>query len=154
MIGLSLRLALALGLHLRNEDPAVEESRKDTLVQTWWSLHSIECLLSTVTGRPPAIASDYCTVPLPYSSLGEHGKSQSTSERAPFGSEGDASPQARDRSNDSESNEHIPNIVHYRVSCIKISFIAQKALLQLYSPQTAAQSWKVCPLLSIFRYVV
>ncbi|KAH9869710.1 hypothetical protein IAQ61_006922 [Plenodomus lingam] len=44
MIGLSMRLAMALGLHLRNEDPTQNDAKREPLIQTWWCLHSIECL--------------------------------------------------------------------------------------------------------------
>lgn len=36
MIGIAIRFALSLGLHLRNEDPSIEDSKKETLVRTWY----------------------------------------------------------------------------------------------------------------------
>ncbi|KAF2844188.1 hypothetical protein T440DRAFT_484375 [Plenodomus tracheiphilus IPT5] len=65
MIGLSIRFALALGLHLRNEDPTLDDTKRERLVQTWWCLHSIECLVCSITGRPSVIASEDCTISLP-----------------------------------------------------------------------------------------
>ncbi|PSN58989.1 hypothetical protein BS50DRAFT_289239 [Corynespora cassiicola Philippines] len=35
------------------------------LVHIWWGLHSLECLLSAVTGRPSIIVHSRCSVPLP-----------------------------------------------------------------------------------------
>ena len=99
MIGLSLRLALTLGLHLRNEDSALGEPGKEALIHTWWSLHSIECLLSSVTGRPPAIAFEYCTVPLPRILPGVSQNSSGTSRRASYRRTGDESRQAGGSSN-------------------------------------------------------
>lgn len=146
MIGLSLRLALALGMHLRNEDPTISESRRETLVHTWWSLNSIECLLSTVTGRPPAIAFDYHTVPLPYgahSAQDERRKSRSASSRSRSGRDGDSSSQAMDKKNDTGSGGRISATELYHISRIKLSLIAQETLFHLYSPQAATRSWKV-----------
>ena len=56
---------MSLGLHLRNEVPGVDASRKETLENMWWSLHSIETLVSSITGRPPTISIEDTTVPLP-----------------------------------------------------------------------------------------
>lgn len=143
MVGISIRLALALGLHLRNENPSASEASKETLIHAWWSLHSIECLVSTITGRPPVIAFEDCTVPLPHSLPGEqaHGgdaardaskrradhKSSRTS-RGDDISEGDQLQMTRSQA----------HFVH-----IRILLMAQKALLELYSPRTASKSWKV-----------
>ncbi|KAF2462958.1 C6 transcription factor-like protein [Lindgomyces ingoldianus] len=65
MIGLALRFAYALGLHVRNEDPSASPMKKETLVRIWWSLFSLERLLSAITGRPSIIVDSNCSVPLP-----------------------------------------------------------------------------------------
>ncbi|KAH7091380.1 fungal-specific transcription factor domain-containing protein [Paraphoma chrysanthemicola] len=142
MIGVSIRLALALGLHLRNEDPAAGESRKEALVHTWWNLHSIECLVSTITGRPPVIAFEDCTVPLPRSFPGEHHESPRASRQASRRRTEYTSPQSSTPSLASDSSKHVPPFGHYLIGHIKVTLIVQKALLNLYSPRTAAQSWE------------
>jgi hypothetical protein len=145
MIGLSLRLALALGLHLRNENSTMEESRKNTLMHTWWSLHSIECLLSTITGRPPVTTFEYCTVPLPRSSPGQHQRSPDSSRRESLRRTGCESPETLGSSNNSEFDKRASTTERYHISRINNSLISQKALLHLYSPLTATQSWEVRP---------
>ncbi|KAF2030932.1 hypothetical protein EK21DRAFT_64343 [Setomelanomma holmii] len=142
MIGVSIRLALALGLHLRNEDPSAEESRKESLIQTWWSLHSIECLVSTITGRPPVIAFEDCTVPLPHSLPGELQQPRPTPRHTSRKRNGHASPQTTGNSVASDTGKHILNSGRYLIGHIKVTLISQKALLNLYSPRTAAQSWE------------
>lgn len=67
MIGISLRYAQAAGLHLRNEDPTVPIGRKWAMTQMWWALYSIECILTSITGRPRVVECQDCTVP--FSSL-------------------------------------------------------------------------------------
>ena len=79
MIGMSLRSALSVGLHLRNGDASVNQQKREALVRTWWALHSIESALSSITGRPSVIANEHIAVPLP------HNLSRNTNPKAPVG---------------------------------------------------------------------
>lgn len=136
-----MRLALALGLHLRNEDPKATDARKDTLIHTWWSLHSIECLVSTITGRPPVLASEDCTVPLPHSAPGdsfEETERPTSRRRTHYDS-----PRATRSAHSSERGEQQPSQDRYISWHIRITLMSQKALLELYSPRTASRSWEV-----------
>lgn len=139
MIGISLRLALALGLHLRNEDPTLSPSRKETLVQAWWSLHSIECLVSTITGRPPVISFEDCTVPFPHAGSEEY-PTTSTKTAKVFPTSGHTS----SRSESKKPGKQNADSDFLFTSHIGTVAIAQKALLDLYSPRIAAKSWQVC----------
>ncbi|EUC44072.1 hypothetical protein COCMIDRAFT_99156, partial [Bipolaris oryzae ATCC 44560] len=65
LIGVSLRHAIALGLHLRNTAIESVNLGQDTLTHTWWASYCIETLMNTIMGRPPVITDEYCTVPLP-----------------------------------------------------------------------------------------
>jgi hypothetical protein len=144
MIGVSIRLALALGLHLRNEDPEAEESKKESLVRTWWSLHSTECLVSAITGRPPVIAFEDCTVSLPRSLPGEQLDFKDPLKISARRGTGCNSPQTSKGSQTSESGQRDPGRDHYLINHTNITIVSQKALLELYSPRTAAKSWEVC----------
>lgn len=148
MIGFSLRLGLSLGLHLRNEDPGAVESRKSMLAQAWWSLHSIECLISVVTGRPPVLSYEDCTVPLPYSVLKEHRAAQDPSSATTNQkSHSLTSPRTSGPSSETHTefskNQTASVLSRYHAGHISNTLIAQKALLNLYSPRTAAKSWEV-----------
>lgn len=151
MIGISIRLALALGLHLRNEDPGAEESKKELLVRTWWSLHSTECLVSAITGRPPVIAFEDCTVSLPRSFSGKQQDSGDTFRQPARKRTGYNSPQRRRSSNTSEADQQVASQDYYLIGHINITIILQRALLELYSPRTAAASWEVR--ISILFYI-
>ncbi|CAO2653872.1 Nn.00g106050.m01.CDS01 [Neocucurbitaria sp. VM-36] len=142
MIGISMRLALALGLHLRNEDRTMDSVRKESLQNTWWSLHAIECLVSSVTGRPPVIAMEDCTVAFPHITPAG-------------GSSGSTNPKGASRqrtsyntvptptsSSASASDKRPPTDSRYFVTHLNITFISHKVLLSLYSPRTAAHSWQ------------
>jgi hypothetical protein len=137
MIGLSIRLALALGLHLRNEDTSLSDSRREPLVKTWWCLHSIECLVSSITGRPPVIGNEDCTVSLPQQSP-ESPTRQTSRIRTNYGS-----PQTTANNRASESSKRKTDKSHYLHTYITLTIIQQKVLLSLYSPRTAVQSWQV-----------
>lgn len=71
-VGIAVRSAYSLGLHLRNEDPSASLAKRETLSRKWWSLYSLEHLLSTVTGRPSMIAASPCTAPVPGPIRGAH----------------------------------------------------------------------------------
>ncbi|CAI9629556.1 unnamed protein product [Alternaria burnsii] len=136
MIGLSIRLALALGLHLRNEDTSLSDSKREPLVKTWWCLHSIECLVSSITGRPPVIGNEDCTVSLPQQSP-ESPTRQTSRIRTNYGS-----PQTTANSRASESSKRKTDKSHYHHTYITLNLIQQKVLLSLYAPRTAVRSWQ------------
>jgi hypothetical protein len=137
MIGISVRLALALGLHLRNEDTSLSDSRREPLVNTWWCLHSIECLVSAITGRPPVIGNEDCTVPLP-----QHAP-ESPARRTSRMRTNNGSHPTNASNSASESSNRNTDKSHYLNTYISLTIISQKVLLSLYSPRTAAQSWLV-----------
>ncbi|CAN9173970.1 unnamed protein product [Alternaria alternata] len=141
-IGISIRLALALGLHLRNEDSGAEESKKELLVRTWWSLQSTESLVSAITGRPPVIAFEDCTASLPRSPPGEQLNHRDMLRKFARRGTGDDSPHTTTDSYTSESGQQGSGRDCYLINHINITFISQRALLELYSPRTAARSWK------------
>jgi len=65
VVGVALRFATALGLHVRNEDPSASGLKREVLVRIWWSLYYLERQLSIITGRPSVIVDSCCSVPLP-----------------------------------------------------------------------------------------
>jgi hypothetical protein len=65
MVGTAIRLAIALGMHLRNEDENTSPKKKETQIRMWWSLHSLESLLGALTGRPGALPYEDSTVDMP-----------------------------------------------------------------------------------------
>jgi hypothetical protein len=133
LVGISLRLALALGLHLRNEDPTAKESSKESRLRAWWGLHAIESLVSGLTGRPPIISLNDCTVPIPNSLAVRSRLSQANPDKVSR-RHSDKSPKEAQRLTKQE---------YYLVNHINVAIIGQKVLTSLYSPRTAAKSWEV-----------
>jgi hypothetical protein len=115
----------------------LSDSRRELLVKTWWCLHSIECLVSSITGRPPAIGNEDCTVSLPQQPP-ESPTRQTSRIRTNYGS-----PQTTANNRASESSKRKTDKSHYLHTYITLTIIQQKVLLSLYSPRTAVQSWQV-----------
>ncbi|KAF1967985.1 hypothetical protein BU23DRAFT_280974 [Bimuria novae-zelandiae CBS 107.79] len=136
MIGIAIRLALALGLHLRNEDPKTSVTRKETLLRTWWSLHAIECLLSTITGRPCVLAHEDCTVPLPLAFAEEMSRSASSATWDNPSKKQSHSPIPAS-SNNSAQLRRLQEPRTYLDAHLNIGLITQKLMSSLYSPRTA-----------------
>ncbi|KAJ6120982.1 hypothetical protein N7523_005262 [Penicillium sp. IBT 18751x] len=65
LCGSAVRGALALGLHLRNLGSCTSDSSKEIRYRVWWSLYTVEHLLTVITGRPSCIIDSSCTTPLP-----------------------------------------------------------------------------------------
>lgn len=149
---MSLRLALALGLHLRNENPNASTSDKEALVRLWWTLHAIESLISTITGRPPILAVEDSTVPLPQS-LTEF--PSTTTPRSSRRTSKHGSPEVHMSAQSTSDPQSSPIQGHqFLIDHVNLMRILQKALTELYSPRTAAQSWQVsqlCPYLHVRR---
>ncbi|KAH6644375.1 fungal-specific transcription factor domain-containing protein [Boeremia exigua] len=132
-IGIAIRIAMSLGLHLRNEVPGADSSKKETLVRTWWSLHSIECLVSSITGRPPTIPIEDSTVPLP---KGLKAESHPVTKRPSSNQDQLPPPEGKLRTSSSTGMDD------YLSSTLNIAILTQKALSGLYAPRTAVQSWQ------------
>ncbi|KAH3949739.1 hypothetical protein HBI24_125950 [Parastagonospora nodorum] len=113
LIGTALRLALALGYHAHSQTSHTDPHRQSVVAQTWWSLHNLEGLLSSMTGRPSMVRSDEITTPLP-SDVAERG-SRHEDQRMPFMSYADAQ--------------------------VRIAVITQEVLSKLYTERRAARSW-------------
>lgn len=62
---MALRFAVALGLHVRNEDPSTSTPKRESLLRIWWALYSLDRQLSIITGRPSVVVDSCCSVPLP-----------------------------------------------------------------------------------------
>lgn len=56
---------MALGLHLRNVGSCTSNTSKEIRYRVWWSLYTVEHLLTIMTGRPSCIVDSSCTTPLP-----------------------------------------------------------------------------------------
>ncbi|KAH7126817.1 fungal-specific transcription factor domain-containing protein [Dendryphion nanum] len=147
VVGMSLRFAYALGLHLRNEDRAASAVKKESLRRIWWGLYVLEGTLSSLTGRPSQALESQCSVPLPLPLSTEEMEEAIIISR--FGSGAiDGQYGLRDiqsemtTSPDPSKNQEPANSGSYLKATIKIGTIVQQILSNLYSAQVATKSWE------------
>jgi hypothetical protein len=64
-MGSPVRLAHALGLHVRNDSRTSTAAQKETWLRMWWGVFALDGHLSTIVGWPVFINASYCLAPLP-----------------------------------------------------------------------------------------
>ena len=64
LVGLAVRAAMCVGLHLKAADGVLEKSQLDERARLWYSLYSLEVTMSEVFGKPPSLSLGYTTVPI------------------------------------------------------------------------------------------
>lgn len=128
---MAIRSAISLGLHLRNEDNCATETKRERLVRIWWSLFSLDNLLSIITGRPSAIAYMHCTVPLPMPA--EEEKVISAQNKGSTGAIHDLGPAETLGLLEANSGSYFQAIV-------RLDVITQDILTQLHSAAVASKS--------------
>ncbi|CAG8283535.1 unnamed protein product [Penicillium salamii] len=57
-VGLALRMAISLGLHQEVSDPMISEADRNRRRRTWWSVYSLDRLLSVKSGNPITIQDE------------------------------------------------------------------------------------------------
>ena len=65
LVGIALRHALTLGLHMRSVSRKLTDVERENRVRLFWSLYALECSLNEVCGRPPCVADRDIGTPLP-----------------------------------------------------------------------------------------
>lgn len=63
--GLALRSALSLGINLRLTDDRTHNASKEARCRLWWSIYSLENLLTSMHGRATGVGESLCSVPAP-----------------------------------------------------------------------------------------
>jgi hypothetical protein len=146
MIGTSLRHAQAAGFHLRNEDLSMPLTKKRAMAQTWWALHSIECVLTSITGRPRVVYEKDCTVPL-LTALTEGNSRKKKTTAAAFKSQSRSTASASSGTSSQahtyqEPAENAAVLDTFLDSWINLDIIQHRVLSALYSAGTAIYSWQ------------
>lgn len=147
---MALRFGYALGMHVRNEDRSATAVRKELLTLTWWSVYSLERILSAITGRPSIVAEAYCSVILPLPMNAED--IDEATIKARFGRQprwafsetaapSETSEASSSRGFDNSSLDPT-NSGSYLASIVKLQYISEKVLHNLYSHSIVSKSWK------------
>ncbi|KAH7396859.1 hypothetical protein DE146DRAFT_54010 [Phaeosphaeria sp. MPI-PUGE-AT-0046c] len=138
MIGISLRHAQAAGFHLKNEDPLADATETRYKAQIWWALHSAECILTSITGRPRVVHPQDCTVPLLTNlDLRTKGPIQALSNQTT-----PTSPVAKVGRLDTNEELTIMDMDKCLAAWTRLDVIQHKVLARLYSPRTVGRSWE------------
>ena len=148
-MGIALRSAYALGLHVRNEDPSANSTKRESLVQIWWSLYSLERTLSIITGRPSIVVDSYCSVPLPMTNPEQRMPEETTAAFANVGKATGSHSAAFPVSSNVTTNSPLTpmgfgtikiNQGSYFRAVVQLSIITQNILTSLYSAGTMIRS--------------
>ncbi|CAI7596154.1 unnamed protein product [Penicillium glandicola] len=62
---MALRSALSLGINLRLTDSRTKDAAKEARGRLWWSIYSLEHLITSMTGRASCVGEGLCSVPTP-----------------------------------------------------------------------------------------
>ncbi|PVH92275.1 hypothetical protein DM02DRAFT_544015 [Periconia macrospinosa] len=140
VMGSSLRLAHALGLHVRNESRTSTVVRKEIWLRMWWGVYSLERHLSTIVGRPNFVNESYCSAPLPLplstDQLSDEALVQTLHQRHRTPAFHPNEPHK-----DIEVAER-PNEGSYLKSMIQLSITTQKVMTELYSIAAVIKPWR------------
>lgn len=146
LIGIALRHAQAAGFHLRIEDTSMSLDKKRARSQIWWALHAIECILTSITGRPRVVNRRDCTVPL-LTSLTDRNSSKKKatsiapkpkSQRTPIVP---LSTPSRAHTL-SEPAETAVDSDHFLHAWTDLDILQHRVFSTLYSARTAISSWQ------------
>lgn len=132
MIGISLRHAQAAGFHLQNESPSTNIAEKRHVAQIWRALHSLECILTSITGRPRIINPQDCTVSLlSHPETSKEGSTQSIRmQKTPIS----------DGTSESLANIDMDKCL---AAWTRLDVIQHEVLSSLYSPKSVRRSWNI-----------
>ncbi|KAJ5091291.1 hypothetical protein NUU61_006161 [Penicillium alfredii] len=167
--GSAARGAFALGLHLRNVGVCTSDTSKEIRYRVWWSLYTIEHLLTVVTGRPSCIVDSSCTTPMPVpfdesdfqkdevarliSMVGRGISSQrdrmpiNNNKAASLDSTGDSDLNDAPAENDARMSkvEYLkglpPCMSLYFLQLVSLTTIAKRMTIKLYSPEALQSPW-------------
>ncbi|CAI6338157.1 unnamed protein product [Periconia digitata] len=140
VIGSSLRYAHALGLHVRNEDRTATISKKETLLRIWWSLYSIDRILSTIVGRPSFVIEEHCSVPLPLPLAAEQLLDEALAHQ--FHERYRGAELQHDTPQTAWATDEPSNAGSFLKANVQIGLITQNAMARLYSAKVVTDSWK------------
>lgn len=168
LAGSAVRGAFALGLHLRNVGSCTSDTSKEVRYRVWWSLYTVEHLLTVMTGRPTCIVDSSCTTPLPVpfdeSDFQKEGVSlwisnagrntcspleQMTLNNSAAKLETAADSDTTDEGNDADTKMSRAEYVKSLPPCMSLYFlqltslttIAKRMTVKLYSPEALQAPW-------------
>ncbi|KAJ5820622.1 hypothetical protein N7474_006213 [Penicillium riverlandense] len=158
--------AVTMGLHLRNESQHISLVSKETRHRMWWSLYTLDTLLSTITGRPACIDGNFCTakLPLPYDEEGfqnqsvdqlssDQGSQNCLTQDSPSKESNDSSGQVHlllmNTNKEAETEQEYPILdvapaspnALYFLCTVNLTSVIREAIETIYAPRAACKPW-------------
>lgn len=169
MIGIAIRSAVAMGLHLRSETDSIPHESKETVYRVWWALFMLDTVLCEMTGRPPSKIFSTTPLPTPFKEedLNDEHVARFIMDKvvrdnlvllllsrgqgfSPSESLADRIHRLRLGLNEEEQGEHgtdlltetlTTNISLYFLYAVDLAFLMREAIDRLYAPAANRQSW-------------
>jgi hypothetical protein len=141
VVGSSVRLAHALGLHVRNESRTSTAAQREVWLRMWWGVYSLEAHLGTIVGRPSSVNESYCSAPLPLPLSTDQLSDEALVHALHQRQRRPASFLPNEPREDTEAAER-SSAGSYLESMIRLNMITQKAMAELYSTAAAIKPWE------------
>lgn len=151
-LGLAIRCAQALGMHLQNVTPKLTDAEKDFRARIWYSILSLERVMSGMTGRPSMVREKDCSTPLPslnyQDPLLAAARDQDQFQDIPSMDLGTGVPISASVAPESKHMIKRPqlsidapvSIIYFRYF-VELNALAQEVLLRLYNPEIRNLKW-------------
>ena len=151
-LGLAIRCAQALGMHLQNVTPKLTDIEIDFRARIWYSIISLERVMTGVTGRPSMVREKDCSIPLPslnyQDPLLAAARNQdqfqdmpSMDRRTGALTSASIAPESKDTINRPRLLIDAPVSIIYFRYFVELNALAQEVLLRLYNPEIRTLKW-------------
>ena len=137
-----------MGLHLWNVTPSLTTAAKESHARTWYTIASLEGMLTVITGRPSMINARDCSVPLSQVlEDAERSSTEATSSENSLQSSAKAFSQGGSSSSGAASSQEPGDYGNRTVASIYFKHYAELCMLtrevvgELYSPSIGAKTW-------------
>ena len=150
-LAIAIRFAQALGMHLKNLTPHMEESETAHVIYVWAALVSTERVLSVMLGRPCMVNEQDCSAPVPLPVNKKDRQSSGTANRpgiqaaaapksqsASWSSSGRPAPLSKRKVYETEGPSMSMSYFYRYIELVKIS---QKVVAELYNPYVRQMKW-------------
>lgn len=151
-LGVAIRCAQGLGLHLENVTKSIGKSEKLHGVYVWYALLSTERILSIMSGRPCMVKEHDCSAPIPLP-VDHEGQSSELSTMEKFPSAPPGMPKSRSASSSPSKPSNKPWIdriletgseslsMVYFFHYLELNRLSQRVMEGLYNPHVRNLKW-------------
>lgn len=151
-MGVAIRCAQSLGMHLINTTPTLTQHQKDHRAMVWFSVLALERNITVITGRPSMIRDRDCSITMPQLVAGEDSSqkavyppSATSVSSFDFGIRASASlssPPVQGAFGTGQSQlPQANNTGAYFFHYVQLTALAQDAVAQIYCPEIRHVKW-------------